>query len=246
MPDRLFENPKLASLYDLFSPPLERADFSFYLSVISEATSALDIGCGTGALLTLARDGGHKGNLVGIDPAFGMIEIARRNDEVCWVHGELGSSPVGHGFELAVMTGHAFQTLLTDVEIARLFEAVKSVLVPGCRFVFETRNPAIRSWKNWHKEYSGSVVDPELGRVTVECRVEEPVVDELVSFSHTFSCDKWQSPKVSHSKLRFLEYEAAREFAEEAGFHVETVFGDWDESDLTADSPEMIFTLSAL
>ncbi|MEK8169819.1 winged helix-turn-helix transcriptional regulator [Streptomyces sp. M19] len=58
--------------------PLGRTrDFTFYLPLVMSARSVLDVGCGTGALLRGARENGHTGRLCGLDPAVGMLEVAR-------------------------------------------------------------------------------------------------------------------------------------------------------------------------
>lgn len=51
-----------AALYDLLNP-WEPSD-DFYLSYVLAASSALDVGCGTGRLLHRAREAGHRGRLV--------------------------------------------------------------------------------------------------------------------------------------------------------------------------------------
>ncbi len=58
-----FTDAEQAALYDLLHPPGERNDFRFYLPLIMEAESVLDVGCGTGALLHMAREAGHSGRL---------------------------------------------------------------------------------------------------------------------------------------------------------------------------------------
>jgi ubiquinone/menaquinone biosynthesis C-methylase UbiE len=75
MPDRLFEDPRLARLYDACCAG--RPDFAFYLPLVMQSPSVLDVGCGTGALLHLARVAGHRGRLCGLDPADAMLEQAR-------------------------------------------------------------------------------------------------------------------------------------------------------------------------
>ena len=53
------------------------------------AGSVLDIGCGTGELLRLARAAGHTGRLCGIDPAAAMLACARVRSDVEWIQGDV-------------------------------------------------------------------------------------------------------------------------------------------------------------
>ena len=142
-----FTDAEQAALYDRQYPAGARNDFRFYLPLIMAAESVLDVGCGTGALLHMARDAGHTGRLVGLDPAFGMLEQARKRMDIEWIQGDLSSLTFDREFDLAVMTGHAFQELITDTEIRAAFAAVRSALRDDGRFGFETRNPAARAWE---------------------------------------------------------------------------------------------------
>ena len=76
MVDRLFSEPRLAELYDAFCAG--RPDFDFYLPLVMSAKSVLDVGCGTGELLRLAREAGHTGRLCGLDPAEAMLQVAQQ------------------------------------------------------------------------------------------------------------------------------------------------------------------------
>lgn len=117
VPDRLFTEPALAELHDRWVPPPHRGDFGFYLPLVMFAASVLDIGCGTGELLRLARQAGHTGRLCGLDPALALLALARQRPDVEWVLGDAASAAWQQEFDLAVMTGHAFQVLVSDAEI---------------------------------------------------------------------------------------------------------------------------------
>lgn len=237
MVDRLFSEPILAELYDAFCAG--RPDFAFYLPLVMSAKSVLDVGCGTGELLRLAREAGHTGRLCGLDPADAMLEQGRKRPDVEWVLGDLSSVDWRGEFDLVVMTGHAFQVLLGDEQLRESLASIRRALTPDGRFVFETRNPPARGWEKWVPEnaveitHGGSVY-------RMAHQVDEPVAGEFVSFTTTYTCPDWDRPQVSRSTLRFLDADTLAAFLHGAGLAIEEQFGDWDRSPLTDASPEII------
>ena len=240
MVDHQFADAGLAELYDQIQPPQERDDFRFYLQLAMSATSVLDVGCGTGALLHAARDAGHMGRLCGLDPAAGMLAQARRRGDVEWVLGDLGAAGWDGEFDLVVMTGHAFQVFVDDDELRGSLAAIHTALADDGRFVFETRNPAVRTWEQWVPENAVEVVTVDGDVLRIEDQIDTPVEGELVSFTTTYTVASWERPETSRSTLRFLDADALSGFLAEAGLAVEEVFGDWDRSLLTPASPEII------
>ncbi len=240
MVDRQFSEPHLAELYDAQFGRETRDDFRFYLPLIMAAGAVLDVGCGTGALLHWVRESGHTGRLTGLDPASGMLDVARTRSDIEWVQGDLGSVAWDREFDLAVMTGHAFQVLVEDGQIRASLASIYSALAPGGLFAFETRNPAARAWERWTPEHGVEFVDDAGTRVRREVRVETPVDGDIVRFTATYSSAAWARPETSHSTLRFLGVQELCEFLGEAGFVVEEQFGDWDRTPLMDESPEII------
>ena len=237
MVDRLFSEPVLAELYDAFCAG--REDFGFYLPLVMSANSVLDVGCGTGELLRLARKEGHTGRLCGLDPAEAMLEQARKRPDVEWVLGDLSSVDWRLEFDLVVMTGHAFQVLVGDEQLRESLASIRRVLAPDGRFVFETRNPLARGWEEW---VPANAVEIENGAsfVRMSHQVEEPVAGDMVSFTTTFSCPDWDEDQVSRSTLRFLDMGRLSELLDGAGLAIVEQFGDWDRRHLTDASPEII------
>lgn len=238
MVDHAFADAGLAALYDAFC--WERDDLDFYLPMVMAAEAVLDVGCGTGALLHRARAAGHTGRLCGLDPAAGMLDVARRRSDIEWVLGDLASVAWDQESDLVVMTGHAFQVLLDDDELRASLRAVRSALTDGGRFAFETRNPPARAWQHWTPDRAVEVTGPSGAAVRMAHEVEAPVQGDLVSFTTTYSSPDWDEPQLSRSTLRFLDAESLSAFLGEAGLAVEEQFGDWDRQPLTGTSPEII------
>ena len=238
MVDRQFSEPSLAELYDSFAR--ETGDFEFYLPLLMSASSVLDVGCGTGELLRLAREAGHAGRLCGLDPAAAMLAQARsKRRDIEWVLGDLASVDWHGEFDLVVMTGHAFQVFVEDEQLHKSLAAIRSALTGVGRFVFETRNPLARAWEDWTPDQVFEIVHN--GRtVRMARQAETPVTGDLVSFTTTFTSPGWDRPQISRSILRFLNIDALSSRLSAAGLTIEEQFGDWDRQALTDKSPEII------
>jgi len=90
MADAIFEEPRLAEIYDELDP--DRSDLDAYAAMAGEfgAESVLDVGCGTGTLACLLAGRGLE--VIAVDPAAACLEVARRKsgaDDVRWVHGDV-------------------------------------------------------------------------------------------------------------------------------------------------------------
>lgn len=242
MVDRQFADSSLASLYDTVCSA--RADFDFYLPFLMSAPSVLDVGCGTGALLHLARQAGHTGRLCGLDPAAGMLSQARRRSDIEWVLGDLSTATWDGEFDLIVMTGHAFQVLLTDDDLHTALAAIHAALLPGGRFAFETRNPLARAWEHWTPDHAVEVTS-DGGLIRMSHQVEFPVTSDLVTFTTTYTAPTLPSPQQSQSTLRFLNPATLTRFLTAAGLTIHDQFGDWDRTPLTETSPEIITITTA-
>ncbi|WP_307783321.1 class I SAM-dependent methyltransferase [Streptomyces sp. MBT53] len=240
MVDRSFTDPSLAALYDSLNPWGPGDDFC--LGQVMSAGTVLDIGCGTGRLLGRARREGHRGRLMGLDPAAAMLVRARAHEPgVEWVLGDLRSREWHGEFELAVMTGHAFQVLLGDEELRLALAAVRAALAPGGRFVFETRNPGARAWERWTPDRVREIPDGDGGVVRVWHEVESVAAGgERVTFTETFEGARWARPQVDRTTLRFLGADALDRFLRGAGFVVVERYGDWGRGPLTVAAPEIV------
>ncbi|MCK7626360.1 class I SAM-dependent methyltransferase [Streptomyces sp. RS10V-4] len=248
MADHPTADADLAAWYDVLNP--WGPDNDFYLALVLAADAVLDVGCGTGTLLHRAREAGHTGRIAGLDPSPAMLGRARSRADlgIEWFLAGAASARApdvtgtgpDSGFDLVVMTGHAFQCLTGAAEPDTALAAVRAALRAGGRFAFETRNPLVRPWERWTPDRAVTVTRPDGRRARVTHRVELPVRGELVRFTETFDGPGWDAPVVSHATLRFLDAAALAARLAAAGLAVEARYGDWDRRPFTPDSPEII------
>src|SRR5215471_5871396 len=120
-----YRDVQIAAIYEVANPFAEDGDF--YLSLVTgPPCSVLDLGCGTGALCCALAERGHR--VTGVEPAAAMLEVARRKpiaDQVEWVESSAESYRTQRRFDLIVMTGHAFQCLLTDTAMLAALETMR-------------------------------------------------------------------------------------------------------------------------
>ena len=211
MPDALYSHPRLARVYDPLDP--DRSDLDAYLQVIEGvgAKTVLDVGCGTGTLISMLTELGLTA--LGVDPAEASIDVAREkvvSDLAEFVVGtvvDVAADPSRHGtFDLAAMTANVAQVFLDNDDWLANLCAIKLCLRPGGHIIFETRQPADRGWERWTKEQTHQVVHVE-GEGSVEEWVQVTKVDgEFVTF---------ESPTIFHRdgeriEVRDLPYAPGR------------------------------------
>jgi SAM-dependent methyltransferase len=232
-----YSNQEAALLYTVLNPwgPSD----AFYLPLVMEAGAVLDVGCGTGTLLHHAREAGHAGRLCGIDPDEARLDVARRRTDIEWVCSTAASLPFTREFELATMTGHAFQELVTDEDVRTSLAGIHRALDDGGRFAFETRNPRAQAWLEWNPRNATDVVD-ESGREVRIWHEVETVTDGVVTFTETTGDRDGTALRVDRTSLRFLDVRALSDFLSAAGFVIEAQFGNWLGEPLESASPEII------
>ena len=235
-----FTDDDVAALYDLTNPwdadhwPSDR----FYNGLVAAAGSTLDVGCGTGQMLHAARDRGHVGRLVGLDPDVAALGRARRRADIEWVEGRAADIAWHREFDLATMTGHAFQCLLSDQEVQVSLAAIRGALRNGGHFAFETRHPQARAWEQWAVGDSGDIAF-SAGRV-LRMRYGIEVRGDIVDTTEVTSLVDGTVLREDTGSLRFLDVGPLNVFLAESGFDVEAQYGDWKRGPVTPESKEII------
>jgi SAM-dependent methyltransferase len=233
----MYSDDEAAVLYDVLNT--WGASEDFYLALVMGAASVLDVGCGTGQLLHRARQAGHAGRLCGVDPDRAMLGVARRRADIEWVAGTAASMAWDGEFDLAIMTGHAFQFLVGDDDLRASLAAIRRALADGGRFTFETRNPLGRAWEGWNPENAIDVVDPSGRRVRISYDVEA-VVGDVVTLTETTRDPDGTPLRVDRADLRFLDVDTLARFLTDAGFAIEAQYGGWFREPVNPASPEIV------
>ena len=239
-PDLQFSDQRLADLYDLGNAGSDDRDF--YLGLAGDPPQdILDLGWGTGLLCLAYAADGHR--VLGVDPASAMLAVAKRGslaDQVVWVESTSEDYLSDQKFDLIIMTGHAFQVLLTDTQVEATLAIMARHLKPGGLIAFESRNPALEWDSIWGRSYD---METPQGRVhAVRRMTDSSRAPDFLSFAWDYHFP--DDVLTSDSTLRFLSADAINAVVDRAGLQVETILGDWQGRAFDPDlSREMIFKL---
>jgi ubiquinone/menaquinone biosynthesis C-methylase UbiE len=215
VPDAIFADPRLASVYDAFDG--DRADLEAYLGVADEfgAHHVLDVGCGTGCLAILLATTGRR--VTAVDPAGASLDVARSKPgagSVTWLHGDATTLPP-LAADLATMTGNVAQVFLSDEDWTATLHGIRRALRDGGHLVFETRRPQRRAWEQW----DGTVTVDVPGVGAVEQRSEiTRVAPPYVSFRGTYTFAADGRVVTSDSTLRFRSRDEVEDSLAANGF----------------------------
>lgn len=234
----MYSDADAAALYDVLNPWAASDDF--HLRYVMAAASVLDVGCGTGGLLHRARREGHRGRLCGVDPDRAALARARDGaGAVEWVPGTAAEMTFRGEFGHALMASNAFQCLVTDEELRASLAAIRAALGDRGTFAFETRNPAVREWQQWHPGNPHDVIDRHGRELRMVYQVEA-VAGEVVTITETTATRAGVPLRVDRADLRFLPADRLDRYLADSGFLVAERYGDFTGGPFTASSPTIV------
>ena len=228
-----FDHPSLVMVYDAAFG--WSRDDDFFLSVVDATPGArvLDLGCGTGA--ARARDGG--GGACGHRRGPGR-RIAGRGrakpgaDRVRWIEGTSAAAPDA-AFDVAVMTSHVAQFLVSDEEWGLVLADLRRALVPGGLLTFDTRDPSARGWEHWNPAESRREVALPDGRTVIATTDVELGHRQRRQLQHQVRVHRWRE-SAEHGRLAFRTEDELRSSLAAAGFAIEHIYGGWNREPVGA------------
>jgi SAM-dependent methyltransferase len=246
LPDHHYVDSRLAALYDLDSG--WSADRDFYLALADDGVGSgplkiLDLGCGTGLLCNAYAERGHS--VTGVDPSAAMLALGRvkvYGDKIEWLQATAQSYRSDSRFDLIIMTGHAFQVLLSDDDLDSTFATMRDHLKEDGRIVFESRNPLIDWASRWDYEVELQLPEGSISRSVVESRHFRSMQDNLMSFELRYRFA--EEELVSRSQLRFMTAAEITTRLCDAALVPVSILGGWSGQPFDPlSSEEMIFTV---
>jgi SAM-dependent methyltransferase len=145
----------IAALYDPWSQSVTE-DVEFYVAEARKAGGpVVELGVGTGRIAVPTARAGVR--VIGVDSSQGMLDLCRARAEEAGVAelldlrlGDLREPPVPERVALVTSPFRALLHLASDEERVQTFRAVRGLLMPGRRFVFDVFAPSKEDVKDTH------------------------------------------------------------------------------------------------
>lgn len=243
-----FNHPLIVSTYDTNNPIDDYGDFFLNFANDIDAKTIIDVGCGTGLLTCRLAEMGF--NMIGVEPASPMLEIAKKNccsSKVKWIHG-LAKDLSNDEADIVIMTGHVAQFHLTDEDWSDALDGIFRSLRIGGFMIFESRNPSVHFWKPGKAQASwqSSKENPNITSDKVYGEIRSWI--EFVNFENNkleykiyYSFLEQNEIVVSHDILKFRTQKELSKSLQKKGFTIKNVYGFWSKIPVEKDSPELIF-----
>jgi len=233
-----FTNPVLYDAENHWGPPDD-----FYLALAQQVGGpVLDVACGTGRLARAIAQAGLQ--VTGVDVMPGMVGRARALSQqlpIAWVQADCRTFDLARPFRCLLMTGNAFQNLLTDEDQNDFFARAYDHLAVGGTLAFETRNLSGKNyggssdltlWRSF-QDPAGRWID-----VWVASRFDSQTMIDHVQLVRKVreTGEAWPS----QISLRYIGVEDLNRRLAEHGFTVVAQYGDWAKTPCGPASPEII------
>ena len=252
------DEPFVAEYYDLAYEVIGRRDIEFYLDQAEETGGpVLEIGCGTGRVLIPTAAAGHE--ITGLDLSPYMLAVCRDKlsrepaevrGRVKLIEGDMTAFDTGETYPLVTIPFRPFQHLITVDAQKACLRCINRHLVPGGRLILDVFHP-YPPFLVPNPGYEGEIEDipetelPDGRRLRRTSRRttfhREQQYNDLELIYYVTHPDGRQERLVQAFPMRYFYRYEVEHLLELCGFSVVDIYGYFDLSPFTSDSPEMIF-----
>jgi SAM-dependent methyltransferase len=254
-----YNTDELAELYDCVYA--DRDDLAFWTAVAPDEGPILEVACGTGRVLIPLARSGHE--ITGLDLSPQMLERCRRKlaaepDEVrsrvTLVQTDMTSFDLGRRFALVTLPFRGFQHLTSVGQQMSCLSRCRAHLRPGARLVIDLFNPdpalLYDSGEPDGEETAESVECPDgrrirwWGHVTAYRRAYQ--TNECEMTYEVTTPDGATRVVTETFPMRYIWRYELGHLLSRTGFRVLKLYGDYDRSGFSDDSPELIAVAEAM
>lgn len=252
--DRKFVAEFYDSIYERIGPK----DINFFVDFSKEVGGrTLELGCGTGRILVPTAVAGCW--ITGLDFSPSMLTKCREKldeqpaevqERVKLIQGNMTSFNTGETYSLITVPFRSFQLLLDVEEQKACLASVRKHLAARGLFIIDVFQPKFARLIPDPK-YTAEIEDlPEMqlpdGRIIRRTNRTAAVHRDLqyndIEMAHYITYPDGRTERVVQVlQMRYIFRYEMEHLLELSGFKVLDLFGDFDKSEFTGDSPEMIF-----
>ncbi len=159
-----------------------------------------------------------------------MLEIARNRtggDAVRWIEADARHLDLADRFDMVLMTGHAFQTMLNRADRAALIGTIARHLGPGAAFFFDSRNPEGKAWERWTPERTRQIqTHPQFGKVEHWTDASLDTATGIVTYGTHYRTENGKQ-FATRTQIDFAPQPEIAALIKDAGLGVDRWIGDY-------------------
>ena len=207
----------------------------------------LDLACGTGRMALRMAAQGYQVTGVDIMPemiAWARQKAAKQGVSIDWVVTDARTFHLQKQFPFIYMLENVFQFFLTRADQEAMLARVREHLLPEGCFLFETRNPTPRNLLEGRRPEPQKFTLPDGGHLVVtEQHYYDPMTQiQHYTYHHTFlQPERKPREKTVRTALRYVFPQEMEALLYYNGLQVCACYGSWQQEQLTATSPSMIY-----
>jgi SAM-dependent methyltransferase len=249
------EYDTFADIYDIWTStaPITARNLPFYVQVCQETPGLVaELGVGNGRIAVEVAMAGKP--IIGVDSSAEMLHRCRARAQAAGVlnrltliHADFRDFNLPEPAELITIPFHSIGHLVTMEDKQAGLRHVYDQLAPGGRLIFDhfVFKPEVAT-RHGGVTLRDEFTNPDTGQdtllwVTSRYDLEHQTIRIIAWTDEIDGVGVLTRRRYRRLSFSWLEPDQTRTLLEEAGFEIEALYGDFDRSPSSADSPEQIW-----